>query len=243
MVDCIVQTLSARRSSWLLDGETRTPFLVTRTPRVAFDVWYRQRRPWSRRMHRAKKSMRRSVIRCWSAISDSRLSCQDATGAAMSYEAWELSVPDHIRQDPLWGLRVYRAAMYAAHWGGAILPGLRENPVSKTSRSNCDARRHRSRRTWPRDTAAMAGATGTDSTNMPSAPLANRATGTIRLATPSAPTPRTHALHCTHRSRAFSLFSSGATDRTGRRPSAGSVAVTISAPAVTTRQTPQAEFG
>ncbi len=35
----------------------------------------------------------------------------------MSYEAWELSVPDHIRQDPLWGLRVYRAAMYAAHLG------------------------------------------------------------------------------------------------------------------------------
>jgi four helix bundle protein len=36
---------------------------------------------------------------------------------SVSYEAWEMSVSEHIKSDPLWGLRVYRAAMYAAEVG------------------------------------------------------------------------------------------------------------------------------
>ena len=35
----------------------------------------------------------------------------------MSYEAWELTVPEEIRDDPIWGLRVYRSALYAAELG------------------------------------------------------------------------------------------------------------------------------
>lgn len=35
----------------------------------------------------------------------------------MSYEAWERSVPPAITGDPLWKLRVYRAALYAGELG------------------------------------------------------------------------------------------------------------------------------
>ena len=31
----------------------------------------------------------------------------------MTYDTWEANVPEHIRGDPLWDLRVYRAALYA----------------------------------------------------------------------------------------------------------------------------------
>ena len=35
----------------------------------------------------------------------------------MSYEAWERTVPPAITGDPLWKLRVYRAALYAGELG------------------------------------------------------------------------------------------------------------------------------
>ncbi len=35
----------------------------------------------------------------------------------MSYDTWEASVPEDIRTDPLWDLRVYRAALYAGELG------------------------------------------------------------------------------------------------------------------------------
>ena len=35
----------------------------------------------------------------------------------MNYEAWEKSVPPAITGDPLWRLRVYRAALYAGELG------------------------------------------------------------------------------------------------------------------------------
>ena len=35
----------------------------------------------------------------------------------MSYEAWERGVPEHLRADPLWTLRVYRLALYAGELG------------------------------------------------------------------------------------------------------------------------------
>jgi four helix bundle protein len=33
------------------------------------------------------------------------------------YDTWEASVPENIRADPLWDLRVYRAALYAGELG------------------------------------------------------------------------------------------------------------------------------
>ena len=35
----------------------------------------------------------------------------------MSYDAWEKTVPTTITGDPLWKLRVYRAALYAGELG------------------------------------------------------------------------------------------------------------------------------
>lgn len=32
----------------------------------------------------------------------------------MRYETWETSVPEQIRHDPVWSLRVYRASLFAA---------------------------------------------------------------------------------------------------------------------------------
>jgi len=34
-----------------------------------------------------------------------------------SYEEWESGVPRHLRDDPLWTLRVYRSAVYAGELG------------------------------------------------------------------------------------------------------------------------------
>jgi four helix bundle protein len=36
---------------------------------------------------------------------------------AMTYDEWEASVPEHIRADAMWGLRVYRSALYAGELG------------------------------------------------------------------------------------------------------------------------------
>jgi four helix bundle protein len=36
---------------------------------------------------------------------------------AMTYDEWEAAVPEHIRADALWGLRVYRSALYAGELG------------------------------------------------------------------------------------------------------------------------------
>ncbi len=35
----------------------------------------------------------------------------------MTYDDWEAKVPEDIRADPLWDLRVYRAALYAGELG------------------------------------------------------------------------------------------------------------------------------
>jgi four helix bundle protein len=35
----------------------------------------------------------------------------------MTYDEWEAAVPEHIRGDVLWGLRVYRSALYAGELG------------------------------------------------------------------------------------------------------------------------------
>ncbi len=35
----------------------------------------------------------------------------------MTYDEWEAAVPEHIRADALWGLRVYRSALYAGDLG------------------------------------------------------------------------------------------------------------------------------
>jgi four helix bundle protein len=35
----------------------------------------------------------------------------------MTYEEWERSVPEHIRADPIWSLRIYRTALYAGEQG------------------------------------------------------------------------------------------------------------------------------
>ncbi len=37
----------------------------------------------------------------------------------MIYDAWEATVPENIRADPIWDLRVYRAALYAGDLGRA----------------------------------------------------------------------------------------------------------------------------
>jgi len=37
----------------------------------------------------------------------------------VSYEEWESSVPERLRADPLWSLRVYRTALYAGELGRA----------------------------------------------------------------------------------------------------------------------------
>ena len=37
----------------------------------------------------------------------------------MTYDAWEAAVPEHIRGDVLWGIRVYRSALYAGEMGRA----------------------------------------------------------------------------------------------------------------------------
>ena len=37
----------------------------------------------------------------------------------MTYEEWEGSVPERLRADPLWSLRVYRTALYAGELGHA----------------------------------------------------------------------------------------------------------------------------
>ena len=34
-----------------------------------------------------------------------------------SYEEWETQVPRHLREDPLWSLRVYRTALFAGELG------------------------------------------------------------------------------------------------------------------------------
>ena len=35
----------------------------------------------------------------------------------MTYDEWEAAVPEHIRGDAIWGLRVYRSALYAGELG------------------------------------------------------------------------------------------------------------------------------
>ncbi len=82
----------------------------------------------------------------------------------LSYAAWESSIPAEVRADPLWGLRVYRAALYAGDLGRREHAGLRENPGSQTLPRNWCARPDRSARTSPKDTAAMAARIACDST-------------------------------------------------------------------------------
>jgi four helix bundle protein len=46
----------------------------------------------------------------------------------LSYEAWERSVAAGMREDPLWGLRVYRAALYAGELGRRDAAWLARRP-------------------------------------------------------------------------------------------------------------------
>ena len=48
----------------------------------------------------------------------------------MKYEKWEASVPVAIRGDAIWGMRVYRAALYAAELGARDAERLIEHPES-----------------------------------------------------------------------------------------------------------------
>ncbi len=44
----------------------------------------------------------------------------------MSYDEWEASVPEAMRKDAIWNMRVYRAALYAAELGSQDARRLNE---------------------------------------------------------------------------------------------------------------------
>ncbi len=44
----------------------------------------------------------------------------------MGYDKWEASVPEEMRKDAIWNMRVYRAALYAAELGTRDSARLRE---------------------------------------------------------------------------------------------------------------------
>ena len=46
----------------------------------------------------------------------------------MSYDEWERGVPAHVRNDPIWSLRVYRTALYAGELGRRDGQWLRSRP-------------------------------------------------------------------------------------------------------------------
>ena len=68
---------------------------------------------------------------------------------AVSYEAWERTVPPAITGDPLWKLRVYRAALYAGELGHrdaeylVAEAGLRRDRAGAGARDRGDQRAHR----------------------------------------------------------------------------------------------------
>ena len=77
--------------------------------------------------------------------------------ATVRYETWERTVPDELARDPLWSLRVYRAALVR---GPDRPPRCRvagaETSIAVRSRTNCGAPRSRSAPTSPKATAASA---------------------------------------------------------------------------------------